>query len=273
MPSLEYLALRLARRFTPAPIVHWMMGHNIGVQSGLETRDAQAAVNRYLDALALWGLGVRGARVLILGYGGYFGSAVELLKRGAQHVVLLDPYALKKRHANLVLAKEAEPYIFIKNGEVSPNPASITLVHDTAEAYQNKCAEALDLVLSSSVYEHLENPRQVTKSLAALAKFSGAHVHFIDLRDHLFRYPFEMLCCSEKTWRRFLNPPSNLNRLRIWDYEAIFRDIFERCELEIIELALDAFRKTRSRISPTFLSGEENRDAAAKILVRAAGPK
>jgi len=249
------------------------MGHNIGVQSGLETRDAQAAVNRYTDALAAWGLGIQGARVLILGYGGYFGSAVELLKRGAQHVVLLDPYALTNRQDNLVLAKEAAPYIFIKNGEVSPNPARITLVHDTAEAYQNRCAEALDLVLSSSVYEHLENPRQVTKSLAALTKFSGVHVHFIDLRDHLFRYPFAMLCYSKKTWRRYLNPASNLNRLRIWDYEAIFGEIFERCEFEIIESALDAFHQVRSRIYSPFLSGEEDRDAATKILVRAAGPK
>lgn len=249
------------------------MRHGIGVQAGLETRDAQAAVHRYLDALARWELGVQGARVLILGYGGYFGVAVELLRHGAAHVVLLDPYASMKRRRNLALVREAEPYLLVENGEAKPNPALITLVHETVESYQMRGAVAVDLVLSSSVYEHLEYPREVTQSLAALTSSSGVHVHFIDLRDHFFSCPFEMLCYSERVWRRFLNPPSNLNRLRIWDYETIFGEVFERYELEIAESALGAFRQARSRIDPLFISGDENRDAATEILIRAARPR
>ena len=84
----------------------------------------------------------------------------------------------------------------------------------------------MDLVLSTSVYEHLDDVDGITQALAKLTAPDGAQLHFVDLRDHYFKYPFEMLKFSEAVWRNFLNPTSNLNRFRLPDYRRIFEKLF-----------------------------------------------
>ncbi len=69
-----------------------------------------------------------------------------------------------------------------------------------------------------------------------------------------------MLCYSERTWQRFLNPGSNLNRLRVWDYERLFSSRFPSVAVQVRNSDLPAFRATRARIRPEFLTGDENRD-------------
>jgi hypothetical protein len=127
-------------------------------------------------------------------------------------------------------------------------------------------------VLSNSVLEHVEDVGLTVADLARVTTPGGQHFHFIDLRDHLFRYPFEMLCYSEKAWRRFLNPGSNLNRLRVWDYERVFSSYFAPVTVQVRASDLPAFRRTRKRIRPEFLSGNESRDAITYILLRATLP-
>ena len=85
--------------------------------------------------------------------------------------------------------------------------------------------EAVDMVLSSSVYEHLDDVEGITGALADLTRPDGLQIHYVDLRDHFFRYPLEMLRFSESTWRTWLNPSSNHNRYRLWNY----RNAFEAC--------------------------------------------
>ena len=66
----------------------------------------------------------------------------------------------------------------------------------------------------------------ITHALAGLTAAGGLNIHFVDLRDHFFRYPFEMLHYSEAAWRRWLNPTSNHNRYRVWDYRRVFEAAF-----------------------------------------------
>jgi hypothetical protein len=105
--------------------------------------------------------------------------------------------------------------------------------------------------------------------LARATAPGGVQLHFVDLRDHFFKHPFEMLCHSERVWRGLLNPASNLNRLRPWDYERIFRTSFPRVTVEPLAADLGAFRAARSRIRPEFLTGDDTRDAVTRIFVRA----
>jgi hypothetical protein len=65
------------------------------------------------------------------------------------------------------------------------------------------------------------------------------------MRDHFFKYPFEMRCYSEKSWRRFLNPGSNLNRLRVWDYVRLFSSRFSRVIIHVRYSDLPVFRATQ----------------------------
>jgi hypothetical protein len=130
----------------------------------------------------------------------------------------------------------------------------------------------VDIVVSHSVYEHLEDVEGITKALAALTKRDGCHIHFVDLRDHFFKYPFEMLTFSETTWRRWLNPSSNHNRYRLWNYRSAFEACFACVEIQIQTSDEQAFQKLIPRILPEFVSGNLEEDVATTIRVFATQP-
>ncbi len=112
------------------------------------------------------------------------------------------------------------------------------------------------MVLSNSILERVEDVAEAVSDLARATASGGRHFHFIDLRDHYFKYPFEMLCHSERIWRRVLNPGSNLNRLRVGDYERLFSTSFQQVRVELLGIDTAAFRSARRRIRPEFLTGE-----------------
>ncbi|MBI5935239.1 MAG: hypothetical protein HY867_16175 [Chloroflexi bacterium] len=150
------------------------------------------------------------------------------------------------------------------------NESLITLIHD---GVKNVRAEKFDLVLSSSVYEHLDDVDGLTKALAALTAPSGIHIHYVDLRDHYFKLPFEMLKFSEQAWKNWLNPTSNLNRFRLRDYQRVFETYFSKAEINVLEREPDAFASARSQICPEFLTGDETHDTVTLIEVIASQPK
>jgi hypothetical protein len=245
----------------------------LGVEPGLETRDPTAAGDRYIGALETSGNHLQGKRIMILGYGGYFGLAVNLLERSAGHVVLNDPYARINHEMNLPLAQRSSSFLSIHHDRVLPNQAYITIIQDLDHDYSLKEHPPIDFVFSSSVLEHVSHPEELIHTLSSLTHTEGLHIHFIDLRDHFFKYPFEMLCHSKAIWSRFLNPSSNLNRRRAWDFEEIFQSNFQKVEVEVFERELVKFRKAKARIKPEFISGNEEVDCATRVLVRASCPR
>ncbi len=269
MAPLDYILLRLVRRLLPPRVLRGVLKLGVGICPGLETRQPEVAARRYQEALRAKGRSLEGLDILVLGYGGCFGLALELLRGGAHHIVLLDPYAVPDEAANRTLISRAGPYLEMREGRVVPAPRWITLIHDRIEHYTQHGGRPVDLVLSSSVLEHLEDPEAVTAALVDITKPTGYHLHYVDLRDHFFRYPFEMLTFSEDTWRRYLNPPSNLNRWRLWEYEELFRRHFVQVLCEVVERDVPAFRRARTRIRPQFLCGDDAIDAATRLLVHA----
>jgi SAM-dependent methyltransferase len=253
LAPLAYLTLRVVRRCLPAGLVRLLMRQRILIRPGMETRDPAAAIRRFREAIDAAGETVVGRRILIFGYGGHLDVARELLSAGARHVVLLDPHV------------EPAPL-------PSPLASDVTVVHAPLSQYISRNGEPVDLVLSNSVMEHVKDVGAAVAELARITTPSGLHLHFIDLRDHFFKYPFEMLCHSDSSWRRFLNPGSNLNRLRVWDYDHLFSLHFQRVNIQVLASEIIAFRSVRSRIRPEFLSGDETRDAITQILLRAARP-
>jgi hypothetical protein len=130
----------------------------------------------------------------------------------------------------------------------------------------------VDIIISSSVYEHLEDVEGITRALAGLTKPDGIHIHYVDLRDHFFKYPFEMLRFSERTWRTWLNPSSNHSRYRLWDYRRAFQACFEQVEIEVLSREEDAFHKVRPHLRPEFVSGDIAEDAVGVVQVVASKP-
>ena len=204
---------------------------------------------------------------MVFGYGGYFGVAVGLLEQGAKHVVLLDPYASLDDKRNKTLMDQYAGYVRREGKRVVPEPSSITLWHDTLKIYADREQSKVDLLLSSSVMEHVGSPEAEAEQMARVLEAGGAQLHFVDLRDHYFRYPFEMLCYSEEIWRRFLNPGSNLNRFRAWQYEASFKKYFDDVRWAALEHDRPAFLNEKSRIRSEFLTGDDQIDAVTKISI------
>jgi SAM-dependent methyltransferase len=268
---LDYLTLRLARRIAPERVVQFILNRRLGITPGTETSDPARAARRYQETLAQGGRQMVGASVFVLGYGGYYGLAVELLRAGARHVTVCDPYAVEKAENNAKLA-EKNPSYFMPD-EFSPNPAYITTIDEDVRRYADQGAPTYDLILSWSVFEHLDDPPSIVAALSRLTANDGFNIHFIDMRDHYFKYPFEMYCHSEALWGRWLNPSSNLNRWRSWQYETTFKAYFDRVRIFNLESEEEAFKHAKDRMLAEFKTGDDAVDSVTRIQISASKPR
>jgi SAM-dependent methyltransferase len=271
--NLPYLIPRLIRHFMPEKLVRTLLLRNIVIQSGLETNNPFAAIQRYTEVLSNHGVSFHGKRVLVFGYGGRFDIGFGILKEGAAHVILCDKYAPPDENHNLRMFGAEEKYFAMEKKGLRPRPEWMSLLEaDISEVYDSKSIPPVDIVISSSVYEHLNDVEGITRALAGLTKPDGIHLHYVDLRDHFFKYPFEMLRFSESIWRRWLNPSSNHNRYRLWDYRRVFQSCFERVEIEVLSREEEAFRKIMPHLRPEFVTGNMDEDAVGTIQVVALKP-
>ena len=271
--NLPYLIPRLIRHFLPEKLVRSLLLRNIIIHPGLETDNPLAAVKRYVDVLAERGLSFHEKRVLVFGYGGRFDIGVGLLKEGAAQVILCDKFAPPDEAHNRQMFSSEENYFFMEDKGLRPRPESITLLEvDIRDGNVISDIEPVDFVISSSVYEHVDDVEGITRALAGLTKADGLQIHYVDLRDHFFKYPFEMLRFSEGTWRRWLNPSTNHNRYRLWQYRSAFNACFEQVEIKVLTREEESFRKLLPRIRPEFVSGKIEEDAVGVILVVASKP-
>ena len=273
--KLDYLILRFIRHWLPDSAAHFLLHHRLIIKPGYETSNPTAAVSVYLEILQAQGFGLEDRHVLIFGYGGRFGVGCGLLQAGAASVTLSDRFAPPDDAENAALL-DLYPAL-LKNedgGRILPADDRLRLTNaDIRDTAGQPGTPTYDLVLSNSVYEHLDDVEGITAALARLTHPNGMHIHNIDLRDHYFKYPFEMLAFSEKIWKQWLNPGSNLNRLRLQDYRAVFERYFEDVKTEVLARELDAFRSARARIRPEFLSGDELSDSVSLLRVIARSPK
>ena len=269
--NLPYLIPRVIRHFLPDTLVRGLLLRSIIIRPGLETSDPDAAVQRYTKVLPV---SLSGKRVLIFGYGGRFDLGFGILKEGAAHVILCDKYAPPDESHNLEKFANETKYFVLKDSKLRPRAEQMTLLEaDIRDVQLKGSLELVDIVLSSSVYEHLDDVSGITGALAALTKPDGVQVHFVDLRDHFFKYPFEMLRFSDKTWRAWLNPSTNHNRFRLWDYRRVFETCFENVEIEILTSEEQAFRSHQPKVRPEFVSGNMKDDSAGTIRVTVSRPK
>ena len=272
--NLKYLILRLLRHFIPESLARFLLKRRWIIKPGLESNNPSAAVSQYIEALTDTGRSLKGKRILVFGYGGRFAVGVELLRRGAAHVVLCDHFVLLDKERNLELIPEYADYLLPEKDDVKPRPEFITLLHGDIreQVIQNQISE-VDLVLSTSVYEHLDDVDGITQALAKLTAPDGAQLHFVDLRDHYFKYPFEMLKFSDAVWRNFLNPTSNLNRFRLANYQQVFDKYFQKVDITVLERLEDEFRAARPRLRTEFLTSDATLDSVTLIYVLAAIPR
>ncbi len=272
--NLDYLAPRVIRHFMPERLTRFLLTRSLIIRPGLETSDPATAAGRYEDVLKERGRSLSGSRVLVFGYGGRFDIGVHLLEAGAAHVLLYDKFALPDNDHNRGLADRYPAYFQYDGATLAPRKDRMAILQDDIGlAPAGGSGSAVDYVVSTSVYEHLADVEGSTRALTRWLRRDGIHIHFVDLRDHFFKYPFEMLHYSERTWRRWLNPTSNHNRYRVWDYRRAFEECFR--EVEILPLQRDeaGFARAQGRIRPEFKRGDSREDSITLIRVVAARPK
>ena len=272
--NLPYLLPRVVRHFLPERLTRFLLLRSLIIRPGLETTDPEAAIGRYMEILSARGDPIKGKRILVFGYGGRFDVGVGLLQAGAGHVVLCDKYAPPDDAHNKDLLPKYDEYIFLNQGRPRPRPECMTLLQaDVRGMHISAEFQPIDLLFSSSVYEHLDEVDSITGALAALTRPDGLHIHYVDLRDHYFKYPFEMLTYSESAWRGWLNPTSNHNRLRLWNYRRAFEKYFENVEIQILQRDEAAFEKARKRLRPEFVSGDLQEDSVTLVRILASRPR
>jgi SAM-dependent methyltransferase len=272
--SLFYVIPRLVRHFLPEKITRALLLRGLIIRPGLETRSPEEAAARYQRELNAIGTSLEGKHVLVFGYGGRFHLGCQLLKLGAAHVTLCE-YAVKPDEAaNAGLLPEFEEYLVHRGGGIVPRSEWITLLEgDIREFARHREIKKADIVCSTSVFEHLLDPAGILAALARLTQPQGVHIHFIDLRDHFFKYPFEMLTFKENTWKKWLNPTSNLNRWRLPAYSEIFHKIFADVHIRVFERDEINWQKSAQRILPEFKTGNLETDVVTQIKVIAQGLK
>ncbi len=274
MANLGYLIPRVFRHFLPGPIANFMLRNKLVIKPGLETDQPDQAVKRYLEKMNKHQLPIYGKRVMVFGYGGNIIIGLLLLESGAKHVILCEQEKFPEPAINPQIVNRFPNYFIQSQNANIIKPELISIYHqDISQVKEIKPFNAVDFVLTSSVYEHLENPEKTTHALHALTSNRGCHFHFIDLRDHFFKYPFEMLCYSENTWRNWFNPTSNLNRFRIPDFRNLFKTYFNTVEIQTEERDEINFKKTLKRIRGEFLTGNDDIDCVTQICIICNDPK
>jgi SAM-dependent methyltransferase len=261
--------MRWLRRSIPQGAIEWMLDRGLFLKPGLDTRAPEQSVEQLAAICAQHGQTLEGRVVCVVGYGGSFGIGLALLQRGARHVVLQDPFApLRPSRIQQLDPAQLQRYFRKNGGAWLPNQEHITIINDPLDAYVRQHPASVDIVFSSSVFEHVDEVDRLTRACSALVKPDGLNVHSIDLRDHYFTYPFEMLCYERRTWERWLNS-SNLNRLRYSEYESTFRKHFGWQKITVTESLPAQFKQVRDRIRPEFLSGDDAIDSVGVIRVEA----
>lgn len=262
--------LRWIRHVLPQCLVHFFLQKKFLIGgSGAETNYPDIIVDKYEARLNVPGYSLKGKKILVFGFGGYLGFAVELLKRGAEHVYLYDKYAPLDDSKNAALYLKDNSYLVDENKKIRPDSKYITMIKCDFDEYAAVNIGSIDCVMSNSVLEHVDNVDETVDLFKKTMSEDGVNIHFIDLRDHFFKYPFHMLCFSEKIWKKYLNPGSNLNRYRTYDYRKIFNKYFDEVKIEAVSSNLEAFIKLKKKIKPEFIVGDNTEDSITKICVMA----
>ncbi|MBT8494383.1 MAG: class I SAM-dependent methyltransferase [Deltaproteobacteria bacterium] len=263
---LEYWTMRSLRRATPQILVDFLLDRGIYLKPGLDTAAPLRLAHRYRDKATALGHPIEGAELLVVGFGGSLGIGIHLLELGASRVVLQDPFAPPRHKRIGELPAELRRKYLDADGQ--PRGPQLTVRREHLDSLADE-ADSFDLIVSNSVLEHVGDLGAIARGCRLVMKPGGLCLHCVDLRDHYFRYPFEMLCYSDEVWDRWLNASNNLNRLRMPDYRRVFAEYFERIVVEPVEWLHDEFAAYKPRIRPEFLTGNDSDDAAITIWVQA----
>ncbi len=225
LADIEYITLRLIRRQLTQRVCLILNKLSI-IKPGLGTTNPEGLLQLYAGILNELGLSFQGKTVMELGFGGNLAIGLWYHLYGAKRIHLLDPCAqlrkeLSFKHCQEAISIHPEYDFGVKldtDGNCHPD-CDIYKIEFKGLTESNAPDNSLDFICSCSVMEHVNDMTGLAGACRAKLAPCGYFVASVDLSDHYSKYPFQMYKYSERTWKRYLNPPSNLNRFRTPDYE------------------------------------------------------
>lgn len=188
---------------------------------------------RYQDCLGEK-ISFQGRTVLEIGAGPLLGWAFVALAAGAkQYYVLepgLDPGLLSKFDSYFEQHRRNVERMFGPVDELDHLISNRRIQIIAGEAHSTGLPEgAVDLILSNSVLEHIQNLPEVARELYRVSAEQGAQYHFVDLKDHYggedpfsHLYPFHL----DHLRRLFARRGMLINGLRASDIRDAFSSLF-----------------------------------------------
>jgi len=199
--NLEYIPLRLLRRFVVRESLLLRFGALFPYYRTNRNQFAPALlVDDYARLLHLAGVAPDDRVLLEIGVGRTNSTCYELAARfSPKSVTAFEPYVeLGKKEDESLLDQVAARH----HCSAPALRESVRRVADLSAMPD----QSVDLVLSSSVLEHVADPLALFRDLRRILSPTGIMIHLVDYRDHFFKYPYHFLQFRKATWNRWLNP-------------------------------------------------------------------
>jgi len=212
LSNLEYIPMRLARRFLFRDAFLLRFGKLVPhYRVNRNQADPRPLIADYARHLSSQSFDPAGRSVLEIGVGATNSTGYEFVARfNPERIFLFEPFVALAAHDDDALLNATAT----RNGRTT---ASIAGSISRLDALAGVPDASIDLVLSSSVLEHVGSPDSLFDELHRILKPDGTMLHLVDYRDHFFKYPLHFLQFSRGTWERFLNP-GDLPRWRVYDH-------------------------------------------------------
>lgn len=262
--NLEYILLRLLRRFvfSDAFLLRW--GRLLPYyRTNTNQTDPEPIVSEYARHLPH---DVRFQSVLEIGVGATNSTGYALAARfPTARLTLLEPFVPLDQAADKGLLTAIASRHAIDPAELSRRVERINNLGDVP-------ARHFDLILSSSVLEHVSDPARLFSELKRVLQPQGQMIHLVDYRDHFFKYPFHFLQFNRGVWVRWLNP-GDLLRWRAYDHRDLLHSAGFNVTLAEVRYDEAAFSKISGRLSPDFRREDPLTSATyAAIVARPKSP-
>jgi SAM-dependent methyltransferase len=251
LSNVEYVPLRLLRRFVLRESLLLRFGAFVPFyRINRNQVDPSPIVDEYARHLAANNFSPRGKTILEIGVGRTNSSAYEIAAQFIPaSVIAFEPFVgLAPFDDARILEKIAERH--------RCEPVLIREKVRRLETTRSIPDASVDLILSSSVLEHVNDPARLLVELRRMLAPGGVMLHIVDYRDHFFKYPFHFLQFRKATWNRWLNPGD----LPIWR----LYDNFEQLEANAFTVRVmaetqdpEAFAKIAAYVSVDYRMDDE----------------
>lgn len=254
--KLEYVTLRRLRRGLLTEDKLRSLGRVMSRAQMLEPEEFDPWAEAETDAglIAPLGVGVAGARVLVVGAGPSNGLGYALAALGAAKVVCHD----------------AAPGFDV--GEDATHLAAMTTrfpkvkftIVGRYHHLENFPDAGCELVVSLAGPGREPDPRALAAVFARVLAPGGVLIHHVDCRDRFLRYPYHSLLFSQKAWKK-LADPGEQDRWRLDDHIQALTGAGFDVTVPRYESDAEAFAAVADRLDAAFA----NRDQGLVSVTRA----